>query len=89
MSEAYRDRESPPLETAIFWTEYVLRHQGAPLLRSVTVSQSWYQHILLDVIIATSIIFVLIVIIVFFVAKKITIFLVPLIYSSDKYKKDK
>ena len=24
-----RDQKTSPLETAIYWTEYVLRHQGA------------------------------------------------------------
>ena len=88
VSAAYRDRPSSPLQTAIFWTEHVLRHQGAPLMRSAAVYQPRYQHVLLDVIIATVIILVLTVMVVFFVAKKITVFLVPVIYSSNKYKKD-
>ncbi|KAL0269106.1 UNVERIFIED_CONTAM: hypothetical protein PYX00_006941 [Menopon gallinae] len=46
LSRIMRDRPMPPLEQAIFWTEYILRNgapaSAAPLLR-------WYQHLLLDV----------------------------------------
>jgi glucuronosyltransferase len=50
MSELFRDRPQTPMETAIFWTEYVIRHGGAPHLRSVAVEMPWYQYLLLDVI---------------------------------------
>jgi glucuronosyltransferase len=38
-----------PLDTAIFWTEYVIRHAGAPHLRTAAVELAWYQYLLLDV----------------------------------------
>ncbi|XP_063244329.1 UDP-glycosyltransferase UGT5-like [Bacillus rossius redtenbacheri] len=50
LSRAFNDRPSPPLQTAAYWVEYVLRHRGAPLLRSVGADLPWYQHLLLDVI---------------------------------------
>jgi glucuronosyltransferase len=37
------------METAIFWTEYVIRHKGAPHLRSAGADLPWYQYLLLDV----------------------------------------
>jgi glucuronosyltransferase len=46
----FRDRPQSALDTAIFWTEYVIRHGGAPHLRSAAVELSWYQYLLLDVI---------------------------------------
>jgi hypothetical protein len=46
----FRDRPQTPLETAIFWTEYVIRHGGAPHLRSAELDLTWYQYLLLDVI---------------------------------------
>ncbi|KAK7868261.1 hypothetical protein R5R35_000659 [Gryllus longicercus] len=49
LSEQFRDRPQAPLETAVWWTEYVMRHRGAPHLRSAAVGLSWVQLWLLDV----------------------------------------
>lgn len=38
-----------PLDTAVYWTEYVLRHRGAPQLRSKGADLPWYKFLLLDV----------------------------------------
>ncbi|XP_015369149.1 PREDICTED: UDP-glucuronosyltransferase-like [Diuraphis noxia] len=51
LSEAFRDRPMSALETAVFWTEYVIRHKGAPLLRFATVGTPWYQYYLIDVLV--------------------------------------
>nr|QVG59850.1 UDP-glucuronosyltransferase [Nilaparvata lugens] len=50
LSKRFRDRPQSPLETAVYWTEYVIRHKGAPHLRSAAVDLTWYQYLLLDVI---------------------------------------
>lgn len=34
-SEIYRDRLVPPMETAIYWVEYVAATKGAPHLHSI------------------------------------------------------
>jgi glucuronosyltransferase len=34
----------------VFWTEYVIRHKGAPHMRSAVLDLAWYQYFLLDVI---------------------------------------
>ncbi|GLH07822.1 UDP-glucuronosyltransferase [Gryllus bimaculatus] len=49
LSEQFRDRPQAPLETAVWWTEYVMRHRGAPHLRSAAVDLTWPQLWLLDV----------------------------------------
>ncbi|XP_026808482.1 UDP-glucuronosyltransferase 2A2-like isoform X1 [Rhopalosiphum maidis] len=51
LSEAFRDRPMSPLETAVYWTEYVIRHKGAPHLRSAAVGMPWFQYYLIDVFI--------------------------------------
>ncbi|KAH8414353.1 hypothetical protein KR215_003853 [Drosophila sulfurigaster] len=33
MSRRFRDQPTSPIETAMWWTEYVLRHKGAPHMR--------------------------------------------------------
>lgn len=38
------------LEKAVWWTEYVIRHRGAPYFRSAAIDMSWYEYLLLDVI---------------------------------------
>ncbi|XP_047118122.1 UDP-glycosyltransferase UGT5-like [Schistocerca piceifrons] len=49
LSLLFRDRPRPPLEEAVYWVEYVLRHQGARHLRSAALDLTWYQLLLLDV----------------------------------------
>ncbi len=40
-----------PLDTVIYWTEYVIKHKGAPHLRVASADMPLYQYLLLDVII--------------------------------------
>lgn len=44
-----RDQPQTPLERAVYWTEYVIRHKGAHHMRSAAVDMPWYQVELLDV----------------------------------------
>ncbi|XP_013139240.1 PREDICTED: UDP-glucuronosyltransferase 2C1-like [Papilio polytes] len=46
----FLDRPLPPLETAVYWIEYVLRHQGATHMRSPAQDLSLIQYLLLDII---------------------------------------
>ncbi|XP_067011624.2 UDP-glycosyltransferase UGT5 [Anabrus simplex] len=50
LSSKFRDRPETPLETAVFWCEYVMRHKGAPHLRSAAKDLYLFQYLLLDVI---------------------------------------
>jgi len=50
LSHIIRDQPLTPLEQALYWTEYVIRHKGAPHLRSTVLDLTWYQYFLLDVI---------------------------------------
>ncbi|XP_049859784.1 UDP-glucosyltransferase 2-like [Schistocerca gregaria] len=50
LSAVYREHQAQSLPQAIWWIEYILRHQGAPHLRSAAMDLSWYQLLLLDVI---------------------------------------
>ncbi|XP_034488819.1 UDP-glucuronosyltransferase 2A2 [Drosophila innubila] len=42
-SKLYKDQKDTPLERAIWWTEYVLRHEGAPHLRSASRDLNFLQ----------------------------------------------
>ncbi|KAG7160269.1 2-hydroxyacylsphingosine 1-beta-galactosyltransferase-like 3 [Homarus americanus] len=48
-STLLRDQETPPLQRAVYWTEHVLRHGGAPHLRSPAANMPLHQYFLLDV----------------------------------------
>lgn len=50
VARTFHDRPMSPMDTAIFWTEYVVRHGGAPHMRSAALDLAWYQYLLLDVI---------------------------------------
>lgn len=39
-----------PQESVVYWTEYVLRHNGAPHLQTAAAKLNWFQYLLLDVI---------------------------------------
>lgn len=48
-SAILKDQETPPLDRAVYWTEYVIRHQGASHLRSAAPRLSLLQYYLVDV----------------------------------------
>jgi len=50
LSALFRDQPDQPLDRAVFWTEYVLRHQGATHLRSAARDLNFFQYHSLDVI---------------------------------------
>lgn len=48
LSQRFRDRPMSPMDTSIFWVEYIARH-GKDALRSPVVDMPWWQASLLDV----------------------------------------
>lgn len=49
ISKLYRDRPESPLEAAVYWIEYVLRHRGARHMQSAMVHLNFFQRNLIDV----------------------------------------
>lgn len=49
LSKAFKDRMTSPLETAIWWTEYVARGNGLPYVKSEAITMPWYERHLIDV----------------------------------------
>ncbi|XP_055609266.1 UDP-glycosyltransferase UGT5-like [Uranotaenia lowii] len=49
MSKIYHDKPMTPKQTALYWMEYVIRHKGAPQLRTPAVELSFFQYHLIDV----------------------------------------
>uniref|UniRef100_A0A1Y1N9C1 UDP-glucuronosyltransferase n=1 Tax=Photinus pyralis TaxID=7054 RepID=A0A1Y1N9C1_PHOPY len=49
-SRVFHDRPMKPLDLAVYWIQYVIRHNGAMHLRSSALHLAWYQYSLLDVL---------------------------------------
>lgn len=50
LAERFKDRSMTPQESVVYWTEYILRHNGAPHLQTAAATLNWFQYLLLDVI---------------------------------------
>ncbi|XP_034532633.1 UDP-glucuronosyltransferase 2B20-like [Notolabrus celidotus] len=49
LSLLHQDLPMSPMDTAIFWIEYVIRHKGAAHLQAAGFSLPWYSYFCLDV----------------------------------------
>ena len=50
MSYIVRDNQVSPLNTSMYWIEYVIKNNGAKHLKSHAIELSWYQYLMLDVV---------------------------------------
>jgi glucuronosyltransferase len=55
----------------VFWTEYVIRHKGAPHMRSAVLDLARYQYFLLDVIAVLALVAVCVLVTVFFISRAV------------------
>ncbi|XP_027836920.2 UDP-glucosyltransferase 2-like isoform X1 [Aphis gossypii] len=70
-SERFKDRPMSPADLVVYWTEYVLRHNGAPHLKSHALNLTWYQYFLVDVIITLLFFAFIILFIIYYLLKMI------------------
>ncbi|XP_017086569.2 UDP-glucosyltransferase 2-like [Drosophila eugracilis] len=70
-SSLYRDRPLTAKQTAVYWTEYILRHHGAPHLQSPAVHMNFIELHNLDIYALISTILVIFLLLARFVAKSI------------------
>ncbi|XP_045123982.1 UDP-glycosyltransferase UGT5-like isoform X4 [Portunus trituberculatus] len=84
MSASLRDQVTTPQERALFWTEYVIRHHGAPHLRCPAAQLSWVEFLMLDVL-AFLLLALLLLLLLIHLLKTIS---TALFSSSAKNKKD-
>lgn len=50
LSHVLKDRPMSPQETVVYWTEYIIRHNGASHLQTAATELHWCQYLLLDVL---------------------------------------
>lgn len=49
LSRIHKDKPESPMDTAVFWTEYVIRNRGAAHLQSAGFHLPWYAYFCLDI----------------------------------------
>ncbi|XP_042559881.1 UDP-glucuronosyltransferase 2B31-like [Clupea harengus] len=70
LSRIHHDQPIKPLDRAIFWIEFVMRHGGAPHLRTQSFRMSWMAYHSIDVILTLLMALVLLLLIMFLAIKK-------------------
>ena len=50
MHDLFVDKRDHPIDTALWWVEYVIRHGGTDFLKPHSLDLPWYQYHLLDII---------------------------------------
>lgn len=83
ISRVFRDNPIHPMDTSMFYIEYVMRHKGAKYFKSAAIELNWYQNMMLDVYVAFVSILIATVLIVAFIFKRIF----KLISKETKQKK--
>lgn len=71
ISYSYKNRPQHPLETAIWWVEHVAATGGAQLTKSHSSYMSWYEYNSVDVVALLGSCFIIYVVTVIWVAKKL------------------
>ncbi|XP_077291127.1 UDP-glycosyltransferase UGT5-like [Arctopsyche grandis] len=72
LADSFKDRPMTPLETSIYWIEYVIRHKGASVLKSPAVDMSIFVYFLIDLFLFFALVLFSIFIIVYGVCKYFT-----------------
>lgn len=87
LSIKYKDRPMSPLDTAVYWTEYVIRHKGnTGHLKTAAVDMPWHQYLLLDVIVFLIFIVLSVLGIIYYATKSTLRFLYSLIFNKKTQK---
>lgn len=60
-----------PLNTAVYWIEYVAKHKGAPYMKTAAVGMPTYQYFLIDVVAFIIVVLILTSIFLYWAFKKI------------------
>ena len=76
------------MDTAIYWTEYVIRHRGAPHLRTAGADLPLYKYLLLDVTAAFVTAILAVVYVIYFMLKKLLIIIRSSVKNIPQDKKE-
>lgn len=84
-SDRFKDRPLTPSKAIDYWTRYVVRHKGAPHLKSQAFNLKWYQYFLLDVIA----VFILVILLVAYIMYKTLYLFKKSVFKSSAKSKSK
>lgn len=71
LSKIFHDRPLKPLDNAVYWIEYVLRHDGAHHLKTAANKLNWFQFLSIDVILILLAVIFVYLNVVFYITKKL------------------
>lgn len=80
----YKEISEGRLERAVWWTEFVMRHGGAPFLDFSVADEPWYMKYDLDVIFFLSVLIFVVSVSAFYVFIKVCLFVCA--YASNRRK---
>ncbi|XP_043672530.1 UDP-glucosyltransferase 2-like [Vespula pensylvanica] len=89
LKKCIEDKPLSNLKKVIWWIEYVIRHKGAPHLRSSIVDEPWYQRYDTDVIAFLSIVLFIIALLSLYIVYKILLVIIKYYITSVTDKKMK
>ncbi|XP_041981558.1 UDP-glucosyltransferase 2 [Aricia agestis] len=81
-----RDQKESPLERAIYWTEYVIRHKGAYHLQSPAKDLNFFQYYLLDIALGFFLTLISFIVLVTYVARVGLLWLAELLNGQPVHK---
>lgn len=70
LSKLFHDQPMKPLDKAVYWIEYIIRHNGAHHLKTAGNKLNWIQFMSIDVIFVILIFLLIFPIIPFFIVNK-------------------
>nr|XP_972090.2 PREDICTED: UDP-glucuronosyltransferase 2B10-like [Tribolium castaneum] len=70
-SKLMQDQPLKPIDSAIYWIEHVIRHKGAPHLKSAGLDLKWYQREMIDIFLFLTLVTVVLFVIFYLIIKKI------------------
>ncbi|CAH0564766.1 unnamed protein product [Brassicogethes aeneus] len=65
------DQPFTPMDTAVYWIEYVIRHKGAHHLKSPSLKLKWYQISMLDIANILTLVTIVLFVVLYFIIKHI------------------
>jgi glucuronosyltransferase len=86
ISALSKDEPEISLNRAVWWAEYVMRHNGAKHLRSAAVDLAWYQYLLLDVVAFLLILLAVTFLVIYIILKNIFLYLMYMRAQTYKVK---
>ncbi|XP_065216816.1 UDP-glucosyltransferase 2-like [Planococcus citri] len=89
LSYAFKDRPLTPQQSVVYWTDYVIRHNGAHHLKPASSELNLLQYLLLDVIISFLVFLIVVLYFVYFILKFLYRFVFNFIRSSRGFQTKK